>query len=268
VDRSSERDLRQVSGRLRDRVGLITGAANGIGLAGAELFAAEGATLILLDTDADGGMAAARRLQAAGHRVAFRRGDCADPAAVEAAVAAAVGDYGKLDLLWSNAGTGVSKTVPETTLEEWERVVAVNLTGAFLLAKFGIPELVAAGGGTMVITGSANSVAADRRWAAYCATKGGLLMLCRAMALDHAADGVRVNLVCPGSVTTSMHDRWLRERAPHGYERAREDDRAAHPMDRFGTPEEVARAAVFLSCDESSFTTGSAVFVDGGVTAG
>jgi NAD(P)-dependent dehydrogenase (short-subunit alcohol dehydrogenase family) len=97
----------------------------------------------------------------------------------------------------------VAKTVPEMTVEEWTRVLAVNLTGPFLLAKFGIPELAAAGGGTMVITGSANSFMADRSWAAYCASKGGLLMLCRALALDHASDGIRVNIVCPGSVRTA-----------------------------------------------------------------
>ena len=107
----------------------------------------------------------------------------------------------------------------------------VNLTGAFLLAKFGIPELAAAGGGTMVITGSANSFTADRSWAAYCASKGGLLMLCRALALDHAGDGIRVNIVCPGSVATPLHEAWLRGR-PGGRPLAevREADRAAHPL--------------------------------------
>ena len=176
--------------------------------------------------------------------------------------------FGQLDLLWANAGTGVAKTVPETTLAEWDRVLAVNLTGAFLLAKYGIPELAAAGGGTMVITGSANSFTADRSWAAYCASKGGLLMLCRALALDHAAAGIRVNIVCPGSVTTPLHEDWLAGR-PGGRTLAqtREADRAAHPLGRFADPAEVARAALFLSCAESSFTTGAPLLVDGGVTA-
>jgi dihydroanticapsin dehydrogenase len=256
-----------MTGRLEGRVGVITGAASGIGRAGAALFAAEGASLVLLDLDERGGAATAGQIRTGGGRADFLAGDCADPAAVQAAVAAAVDGYGKLDLLWSNAGIGVSKTVPETSLQEWERVVATNLTGAFLLGKYGVPELVRAGGGTMVITGSANSFAADRRWAAYCATKGGLLMLCRAMALDHAAQGVRVNLVCPGSITTPLHESWLRDHASEGFERALEEDRAAHPMGRVGTPEEVARAALFLSSQDSSFTTGSALFVDGGVTA-
>jgi len=139
--------------------------------------------------------------------------------------------------------------------------------GAFLLAKYGIPELTRAGGGTMVISGSANSFSADRRWAAYCATKGALLMLCKALALDHAGDGVRVNIVCPGSVTTPLHERWLREHAQGPYDEALAADTAAHPLGRLGTPREVADAALFLSCDESSFITGSSLAVDGGVTA-
>ena len=254
--------------RLAGRAGLITGAASGIGAAGAELFAAHGAALVLLDVDRAGGQRVADSITARGGRAVFQPGDAASPDDVARAVRAAVDRFGQLDLLWANAGTGVAKTVPETTLAEWDRVLAVNLTGAFLLAKYGIPELAAAGGGTMVITGSANSFTADRSWAAYCASKGGLLMLCRALALDHAADGIRVNIVCPGSVTTPLHEDWLAGR-PGGRTLAqtREADRAAHPLGRFADPAEVARAALFLSCAESSFTTGAPLLVDGGVTA-
>ena len=256
-------------GRLHGRVGLITGAASGIGAAGAELFAAHGAALVLVDTDAAGGERTADVITARrGGRAVFVRGDAASADDISRAVGVAVAQFGKLDLLWANAGTGVAKTVPQTTVEEWTRVLAVNLTGAFLLAKFGIPRLAAAGGGTMVITGSANSFTADRSWAAYCASKGGLLMLCRALALDHAADGIRVNIVCPGSVSTPLHEAWLRGR-PGGRPLAevRDEDRAAHPLHRFADPAEVASAALFLSCAESSFTTGSPLLVDGGVTA-
>lgn len=259
---------RRPHGRLRGRAGIITGAASGIGAAGAALFAAEGACLVLLDTDAAGGERTAAEITARHGRAVFVHGDAANADDVAAAVGVALSEFGKLDLLWANAGTGVAKTVPETTVEEWNRVLAVNLTGAFLMAKFGIPHLAAAGGGTMVITGSANCVTADRKWAAYCASKGGLLMLCRALALDHAGEGIRVNIVCPGSVTTPLHEAWLRGR-PGGMPlaAAREEDRAAHPLHRFATPHEVAQAALFLSCAESSFTTGSPLFVDGGVTA-
>jgi len=254
--------------RLAGRTGLITGAASGIGAAGAELFAAHGAALVLLDLDRAGGQRVADGITARGGRAVFQPGDAASPDDVAGAVRAATAHFGQLDLLWANAGTGVAKTVPETTLAEWDRVLAVNLTGAFLLAKYGIPELAAAGGGTMVITGSANSFTADRSWAAYCASKGGLLMLCRALALDHAADGIRVNIVCPGSVTTPLHEEWLAGR-PGGRPLAqtREEDRAAHPLGRFADPAEVAQAALFLSSAESSFTTGAPLLVDGGVTA-
>jgi NAD(P)-dependent dehydrogenase (short-subunit alcohol dehydrogenase family) len=255
-------------GRLRGRVALITGAASGIGAAGAELFATHGAALVLLDLDQAGGQRVADQIVARSGRAVFLPGDVANPEDVAGAVRTAVEQFGHLDLLWANAGTGVAKTVPETTLAEWDRVLAVNLTGAFLLAKFGIPELAAAGGGTMVITGSANSFVAERSWAAYCAAKGGLLMLCRALAVDHAADRIRVNIVCPGSVSTPLHEQWLAGR-PGGQtlDAAREEDRAAHPLGRFADPSEVARAALFLSCAESSFTTGSSLLVDGGVTA-
>ena len=253
---------------LRDRAGIITGAAGGIGAVGAVLFAAEGAALVLVDADADGGQRVEATITANGGRAIFVHGDVARAQDVERAVATAVDEFGKLDLLWANAGIGVSASVPATSIDEWNRVLAVNLTGTFLLGKFGVPELARAGGGTMVITGSANSFVADRDWAAYCASKGGLLMLCRAMAIDHAADGIRVNIVCPGSVATPMHEAWLHGRA-HGKPLAeiREEDRAAHPLGRFATPEEVARAALFLSCADSSFTTGSPLFVDGGVIA-
>ena len=209
-----------MTGRLADRVGVITGGGGGIGRAGALRYAAEGAALVLLDPDEPGAGRTVTDIEAAGGKAVAVGGDCAAEADVRAAVRAAVETWGKLDLLWANAGIGVSKTVPETTLAEWERVVAVNLNGAFLLAKYGIPELTRAGGGTMVISGSANSFSADRRWAAYCATKGAL----------------------PA-------------------------DTAAHPLGRLGTPEDVANAALFLSCDESSFITGSSLAVDGGVTA-
>jgi len=154
-----------MEGRLRGRVGLITGAASGIGAAGAELFAAQGAALVLVDVDAAQGERTADAITARrGRRAVFVHGDAASAEAIAHAVGVAVGEFGKLDLLWANAGTGVAKTVPQTTVEEWTRVLAVNLTGAFLLAKFGIPELVVAGGGTMVITGSANCFTADRSW--------------------------------------------------------------------------------------------------------
>jgi NAD(P)-dependent dehydrogenase (short-subunit alcohol dehydrogenase family) len=253
--------------KLQGRVGLLTGTATGIGRAGALLFAAEGAALVTMDCNAADGQRTVEAIHAAGGQAEFVEGDVSVPADVERAVTTAADRFGKLDLVWSNAGIGVFKTIPETELDEWERIVAVNLKGAYLVCKYAIPELIRAGGGTVVITGSVNSFVADRQWAAYCATKGGVLMLTRAMALDHAPDGVRVNCVCPASVGTALQERWLRARSSLAYDEAVRADQAAHPLGRYATAEEVARAALYLSCDDSSFCTGSAVMVDGGLTA-
>jgi NAD(P)-dependent dehydrogenase (short-subunit alcohol dehydrogenase family) len=253
--------------KLTGRVGLLTGTATGIGRAGAALFAREGAALVTLDSNEEEGRRTVAGIEQAGGRAVFVHGDVSRPDDVQRAVTTAVDTYGKLDLVWSNAGVGVFKTVPETSVDEWDFIVGVNLKGAFLVGKYAIPELIRAGGGTVVITGSVNSFAADRQWAAYCATKGGVLMLARAMALDHAPEHVRVNCVCPGSVDTALQERWLRARSNLAYADAVAADQAAHPLGRYATPEEVARAALFLSCDDSAFTTGSAVMVDGGLTA-
>jgi NAD(P)-dependent dehydrogenase (short-subunit alcohol dehydrogenase family) len=253
--------------KLDGRVGLLTGTATGIGRAGALLFAAEGAALVTMDVNEEAGRRTVADIEAAGGRATFVPGDVSRAADVQRAVATAVESHGKLDLAWSNAGIGVFKTVPETDEEEWDRIVAVNLKGAFLVGKFAIPEIIRAGGGTVVITASVNAIVADRKWAAYCATKGGVLMLARAMSLDHATDGVRVNCVCPGSVDTALQENWLRARSDLAYEDAVAADQAAHPLGRYATAEEVAQAALFLSCDDSSFTTGSALMVDGGLSA-
>jgi NAD(P)-dependent dehydrogenase (short-subunit alcohol dehydrogenase family) len=253
-------------GKLDGRVGLITGAATGIGAAGAKLFAAEGAALVTLDVNEQAGRWTVAEIERAGGRGLFVHGDVSRDADIRRAVETAVEAFGKLDLLWSNAGIGVWKTVPETTDEEWERIVGVNLKGTFLVGKHGIPELVRAGGGTMVATASVSSFVASPRWAAYCATKGGVLMLVRAMALDHASAGVRVNCVCPGSVDTPLQAEDMRRRDVPLEQAVREDEEA-HPLGRFAQPEEIARAALFLSCDDSSFSTGSALVVDGGITA-
>jgi NAD(P)-dependent dehydrogenase (short-subunit alcohol dehydrogenase family) len=253
--------------KLEGRVGLLTGTATGIGRAGASLFASEGAALVTMDTNQEEGARTVAGIEEAGGRAAFVHGDVSKPEDVQRAVATAIEEYGKLDLVWSNAGIGVFKTVPETDIDEWDHIIGVNLKGAYLVGKYAIPELIKARGGTVVITGSVNSFVADRQWAAYCATKGGVLMLAKAMALDHAPDNVRVNCVCPASVDTGLQESWLRARSSLPYEQAVAADQAAHPLGRYATPEEVARTALFLSCGDSGFTTGSAVMVDGGLTA-
>ena len=252
--------------KLEGRVALISGISTGLGRAGALLFAQEGAAVVGLDIDADGAAGTVAEIRERGATAAAVQGDVSVAADVQRAVAHAVDAFGKLDLLWANAGIGVFKDVIDTTEAEWDRIVGVNLKGAYLMAHFGIPELRRAGGGTMVLTASTSAVVGSPRWAAYCATKGGMLMLCRAMALDHATEGIRINCVCPGSIETPLLEQDMRARGVPIEEAVRQD-RAAHPMHRIGRPDEVARAALFLSCDDSSFTTGSALFVDGGYAA-
>lgn len=252
--------------KLEGRVALISGISTGLGRAGALLFAREGAVVVGLDVDADGAATTVAEMVDGGGAGAAVTGDASRSEDVQRAVREAMDRFGKLDLLWANAGIGVFKDVVDTTEAEWDRIVGVNLKGAYLMAHFGIPALRRAGGGTVVLTASTSAVVGSPRWAAYCATKGGMLMLCRAMALDHAGDGIRVNCVCPGSIDTPLLQQDMRSRGVP-IEEAIEQDRGAHPMNRIGRPDEVARAALFLSCDDSSFTTGSALFVDGGYAA-
>jgi NAD(P)-dependent dehydrogenase (short-subunit alcohol dehydrogenase family) len=255
-----------VAGKLDGRVALITGMATGIGRAGAELFAAEGAAVVGLDVNEGVGTTVVDGITTSGGRATFLAGDVANGADVQRAVDAALHHYGGLDLLWGNAGIGVFKNVVDTTEDEWDRIVAINLKGAYLLAHLGLPHLVAAGGGTVVFTASVNSYVADTDWAAYCATKGGVLMLTKAIALDHAKDNVRANCVCPGSVDTPLLDAAFAVRASDPAAAAAADV-AQHPIGRIAQPIEIARAALYLSCDDSSYVTGTALVADGGFTA-
>ena len=244
---------------------MITGAASGIGAAGAKLFAQEGAKLVLFDRDPKGAQVA-EAICAEGGTAEFVEGDVGDDDTVRRLISGAVKRFGKLDLIWSNAGVPVFKTIVDTTNNEWNQIVSTNLTGGYLMCKYAIPELIHAGGGTVVFTASTASFVGSRRWAAYCATKGGVLMLARATALDYADVNVRVNCVCPGATDTPLQEADMRAKLVP-YEEALRDELAAHPMHRYATPEEVARAALFLSCEDSSNTTGSALMVDGGLTA-
>jgi len=253
-------------GKLAGRAGLITGMASGIGRAGAELFAREGAAVVAMDVDAAAGQKAVEDIAQQGGRAVFHNGDAADPADVRAAVARAVDTFGRLDLVWANAGVNVFKNVVDTTEDEWDRLIDVNLKGCFLAAKYSIPEMIRAGGGTIVFTGSVNSFVGDPGAPAYCASKGGILMLARAVALEYADRGIRVNCLCPGSTDTPFQEAALRAIPDESYEDLVRQEHAAIPLGRYATPAEVAKAALFLSCDDSSFITGSALTVDGGYT--
>ncbi len=253
-------------GKLAGRAGLITGMASGIGRAGAELFAREGAAIVAMDVDAAAGEKAVADIARDGGKAVFHNGDAADPGDVRAAVARAVDAFGRLDLVWANAGVNVFASVVDTTEDEWDRLIDVNLKGCFLAAKYSIPEIIRAGGGTILFTGSVNSFVGDPGAPAYCASKGGILMLARAVALEYADHGIRVNCLCPGSTDTPFQEAALRAIPDASYEDLVRQEHAAIPLGRYATPAEVAKAALFLSCDDSSFITGSALTVDGGYT--
>jgi NAD(P)-dependent dehydrogenase (short-subunit alcohol dehydrogenase family) len=176
-----------------------------------------------------------------------------------------VAAFGKLDVLVANAGQALVATAVETTPEQWERTIGTNLTGCFLLARAAIPHLIAAGGGSIVLTASQLGFVGAERFAAYAASKGGVLNLARALALDHARDKIRVNALCPGAVETPLLlNQFSGQDGPQG---SLDDLVALHPIGRLGQPEEIAAAALFLASDEASFVTGSALVVDGGYLA-
>jgi NAD(P)-dependent dehydrogenase (short-subunit alcohol dehydrogenase family) len=245
--------------RLAGRCALITGASTGIGAAAAARFAREGARVLIAGLDEAAGERVADRIGAE-----FLRTDVTVPAQVEAAVAHAVERFGRLDILYGNAGCNEEATAPDTRLEAWDRILAVNLSGQFYLAKYGIPALQAAGGGAIILTASELGLVGARANAAYCAAKGGVVNLTRALAVDCAPLGIRVNCICPGPTRTPMMDAWLHETGdPEERERMQVEP---IPLRRMASPDEIAATALFLAGPESSFTTGAIHVADGGAT--
>lgn len=244
------------------RRAIVTGAANGIGRATAALLAAEGARVLLADVDGAAGEAAASAIRDSGGDARFVRCDVTSEADCQAAVAEATRAFGGLDILCNNAGIIRRATVVDTTLDEWARVLAVNLTAVFLMSRAAIPVMAGGGGGAIVNTGSGWGLRGGDRAAAYCASKGGVVNLTRAMAIDHGPQRIRVNCVCPGDTDTAM----LRDEA-HQLGHAEDaflEVAAERPLARLGQPEDVARAVLYLVSDASSWVTGTTLVVDGG----
>ena len=251
--------------RLPEKVALITGGNSGIGLATAKLFADEGAKVMIAVRDSDRAVAALRSIGADHDQGRYVVCDVQLEDDCRGAVNATSEAFGRLDVLVNNAGIiyrGLD--VVRTTLEEWDKMFAVNVRGAFLMSKFALPEMIRAGSGCIVNVASYFGLVGGKGVAAYCASKGAMVQLTRAMALDHADEGVRVNCVCPGSVQTPMIDQaW----AEYG-DGAPELWAARHPIGRIAQPDEVAQAILYLASSASSFVTGAALPIDGGITAG
>ena len=251
--------------KLTDRVALITGAASGIGRATAALFAEEGASLVLADVDAEGLANCAASLQ--GGETYSRAADVGQASEVEALVAAGLERFGRIDILCNIAGRSSFGDVLETSEEVWDQILVSNLKSVFLCSRAVLPGMIERGRGSIVNAGSVWGLAAGSHAAAYCASKGGILSLTRSMAVDYATHGIRVNAICPGGVDTPMLDRYANALPNVSPAAARRILATTHPLGRLAEPIEVARAALFLASDDSSFVTGSNLVVDGGFLA-
>jgi len=252
-------------GLLDGKVALITGGAGAIGLATARRSAEEGATVVIADHDGPRVASAAAGLRGAGLDVGSATVDVTSEPAVRGLLERVGADHGRLDVLFTSAGFLVSGSVVETSLEDWQRTLAVNLTGSFLCAKYGVALMLAGGGGSIVLMSSTSGLVAEPATAAYCASKGGIVMLGRQMAVDFARDGIRVNVICPGWIDTPFNDPAI-ERSG-GIDAVTPFIEAMVPIGRQGQPDEVADIVVFLASDRSRLMTGAVVVADGGLTA-
>jgi NAD(P)-dependent dehydrogenase (short-subunit alcohol dehydrogenase family) len=252
--------------KLEGRVALITGGNSGIGSATAALFAKEGAAVVLTGRNRERGEQVAQAIKDAGGEALFIQADVRFADACRRAVEETLERFGRIDVLFNNAGVFHPKTVPDCTEEEWDETIDSSLKGAFLMSKYALPSMIARGSGSIIHTSSGWGIQGGDRAAAYCAAKGGLVVMAKAMAIDHGRDGIRVNCVCPGDVDTPMlyDDAEKRGMAWEDYMAGAAD----RPLGRVGTVEEIARAVLFLASDDSSFVTGEALVVDGGGIAG
>jgi NAD(P)-dependent dehydrogenase (short-subunit alcohol dehydrogenase family) len=251
---------------LKGKIAVITGGASGIGRATALLFAREGATVAVVDLNREAGESVAREINASGGRAIFEAGDVTSAADCRRVVERVSREFGAIHILFNNAGIIRRASVVELSEEDWDRVMAVNVKSVYLMSREVIPVMAKSGGGSIINTASGWGLAGGPRAAVYCASKGAVVLLTKAMAIDHGAQKIRVNCICPGDTDTAM----LRNEAQQlGENEDRFLKESAHrPLGRVGKPEEIAQAAVYLASDASLFVTGTALVVDGGGLAG
>jgi meso-butanediol dehydrogenase/(S,S)-butanediol dehydrogenase/diacetyl reductase len=255
--------------KLSNKVALITGATSGIGKATAVLFAQEGARVVITGRRRERGEAVAAAIQDMGGACRFVQADHTRPEDCARAVEATLAEFGRLDILFNNAGIVTGGTAESVTEEDWQATLAINVTAVWRMSRLVIPHLRAGGGGVIVNNASDWAVVGARDALPYTVSKGAVAQMTRSMALDHDLEHIRVNAVCPGD---TFVERWLEKGYfehddPVTREQAMLDSASDIPMKRFAQPEEIARAVLFLACDDSSFVTGQLLLVDGGNTA-
>jgi len=253
-------------GVLNGKISMITGGASGIGRAAALLFAKEGASVAVVDNDEANGHAVVQSIVNGGGKAIFLRCDVTCGADCQSAVVKVVEELGKIDILFNNVGIIRRASVVDTTEEEWDKVMATNVRSVFLLSKYVVPIMGKAGGGVIINTASGWGLVGGRQAASYCASKGAVVLLTKAMALDHGPQNIRVNCICPGDTDTPMlHGEARQLGIPMEKFLSEAKQR---PLGRIGRPEEIANVALFLASDASSYVTGTTLLVDGGGLAG
>ncbi len=252
-------------GRLDKKVAVITGAASGIGLATAARFAGEGAAVVIGDLNQEGGEAAVRQCKENGGRAVFQKCNVQTESEIKALIARAVSEYGKLDIMFNNAGLGGAVgTIEEISADNWDKTQSILLRAVFLGMKYAVPEMRKAGGGSIISTASVAGLSGGRGPHAYSAAKAAVINLTRSVALEVGQHKIRVNCICPGAINTPL----LYNRIPGGQQTTEMFLSQIQAIKRTGHPEDIANMVLFLASDESEWITGAAMVVDGGLTAG
>ncbi len=252
--------------KLLDKVAIITGGNSGIGKATAILFAKEGARLCITGRNEKRCQEVVAEIIASGGKAFFVIADVRIPGDCQKTVETTLEAFGRVDILFNNAGVYFPDNAVDCSEEEWDLTIDINLKGTFLMSKFVLPSMIEQGSGVIINNGSGWGIVGGNQAVSYCASKGGVVLMTKAMAIDHARQGIRVNCLCPGDVLTPMleEDARMRELTWEDYHAQAV---AQRPMGRIGTSEEIAKAALFLASDDSSFMTGANLVIDGGGTA-